>query len=125
MADGFIDLGKTYNPKAEIAVKEQGPKTSYPTLFVSHDIKDDGGLNDLPDGEFEFVGKAKIVSYKENMKDGTCQCEIEVMAIKPSTKKTKKSKTAEDSLDSAFDETIKKKTAKKANVVMADEPSDA
>lgn len=121
MADGFIDLGKTYNPKAEVALKESTPKTSYPTLFVSHDMKDDGGLDQLPDGEFEFVGKGKIVSYKENMKDGTCQCEIEVMAIKPSSKKAKKAATAEDSLDSAFEKTIKAKAAKKTNVVMGDE----
>lgn len=114
MDNGYIDLGKKYNMGGDMPAMDKKPKEtiSYPTLFVSHDMKDGSGLNELPDGEFEFTGKARIVSYKENMKDGTCQCEMEVMAIKPSTKKAKKTKSSEDSLDEALTEVAKKKTSK-------------
>jgi hypothetical protein len=118
MDNGYIDLGKKYNSGAELSVdKKPKESVSYPTLFVSHDMKDGSGLDELPDGEFEFTGKARIVSYKENMKDGTCQCEIEVMGIKPSTKRAKKAKTSEENLDSALDEVVKKKAGKSGKMM--------
>ncbi len=111
MKDGYIDLGKSYDTKAEISVPEKN-RVSYPTMYVSHDMKDDSGLDELPDGEFEFTAKGRVISYKEDMKNKTCSCEIEVIGIKPSTKKAKKAKSSEESLDTALDDVIAKKTKK-------------
>ncbi len=108
----YIDLGKKYSDMQGKVAEEPKDKTSYPTLFVSHDSGDGSGLDELPDGEFEFTGKGRVVSYKEDMKNGTCSCEIEVMGITPSTKKAKKTKTSEDGLSEALDEVVKKKAKK-------------
>lgn len=73
----------------------------YPTLFVS-------GINkegDLPDGEFTFTGKAKLVSKTETKRNGkeTYSFEIEVMELTPTSKGLKsKVKDAGEALDDAF-----------------------
>lgn len=113
MDKDFIDLGRKFNAEAKVPDKPK-ESVSYPTLFISHDTKDGSGLNELPDGEFDFTGRARVISYKEDLKNGTCQCEIEVMGIKPSAKKAKKPKTSEENLDSALDEVVKKKTKKES-----------
>lgn len=75
----------------------------YPTLYVS-------GINkegDLPDGEFTFTGKAKLVSKTETNRNGkeTYSFEIEVMDITPTSKGLKsKGKDSGEALDDAFKE---------------------
>ncbi len=99
----MIDLGKKYPSGSEVAAKYSSEdKMSYPTMHITHDIKKDEGLDELPEGEFEFTAKGRVVKYTEDIKNGTCSCEIEVMGISPSTKKAKKSKSSEESLDEAL-----------------------
>lgn len=121
---GYIDLGQKYDP-SEIKKEETGPKVNYPTMFIRHKMEGkDNPLDSLPDGEFTFQGKGKIVSYKENNKDGTCECEIEVTGIKPDEPKAKAKKDSGDSLDSALDEVAKKKTAKAAPAASEDDDGE-
>lgn len=99
---GWIDLGQKYDPK-EVEAEVAGPKVNFPTMFITHKMDDSGNaLDDLPDGEFEFTAKGNIISYKEDNKARTCQCEIEVTAIKPSTTKAKATKSADQGLDEAL-----------------------
>ncbi len=106
--DGMIDLGnkpdKEMTEKAALAPRE----VYYPSIHLSNV----DGLEDLPDGEFTFTGKGKVVSYTESTRDGkeTCSCEIEIHGIKPSTKKVKKVKDAGERLDDSFDKIAKKKS---------------
>ncbi len=103
-----IDLGQKPVPMAEVGAKS-APKTSYPTVFISHKVG--SGLESLPDGEFEFSGRGQVVSHKENMKDGTSQTEIEIISIKPSSTKAKKAKAPEDGLDEALTKISSDKSA--------------
>jgi hypothetical protein len=107
---GFIDLGKKYGGKNDTMISDS-PKehVDYPTLFIRHDIGDKSGLDEIPDGEFEFTAKGRLVRYTEDLKNGTCSCEIEVLSIKPSSRKVKKAKSSEDSLDEALTEVARKK----------------
>lgn len=102
--DGMIDLGRKPEKlgKPEVA---KDPKVYYPTLHLNN-IE---GLDDLPEGEFTFTGKGKLVSYSENLETGTCSCELEIRSISPSSKKVKKSKDAGERLDDSFDEIAKNK----------------
>ncbi len=107
---GYIDLGSKPSMGLVSAKEDSAPKIHYPTVFISHKMDDGNALDSLPDGEFEFTAKGEIVSYKEDKKTGTCQCEIEIKAIKPSTTKAKKAVKAEDGLDEALTKISKKKS---------------
>jgi hypothetical protein len=89
-----MDLGtsleKTSSPMGEESGKS---KKYYPSIHISG-VK---GLEDLPDGEFEFTGKGRVVSMTHNKKAGTCSCEIEVMDLEAGDKA--ESADLEDSLD--------------------------
>lgn len=96
---GTIDLGKEPQ-KLDKVVTESESKTYYPTLRIN----DVPGLDDLPEGEFTFTAKGKLASYSENLKDGTCSCEIEIHSITPVAQKSaKKSKPADERLDESLD----------------------
>lgn len=121
---GYIDLGQKYDPKAA-TVEAAGPHVNYPTMFITHKMDKNGNaLDSLPDGEFEFTGKGKIVSYKEDKKAGTCSCEIEVTAIKPSTTKEKKAPSSEDGLNSALDKVAAKKMGKAGPEEAGEDPKE-
>ncbi len=103
--DGMIDLGsKPSEMKTEMPSKDS---TYYPSLRIDN-VE---GLDDLPEGEFTFTGKGKLVSYTESMRNGksTCSCEIEVHSIKPSTKKAKPVKDGGERLDESLDKIAKHK----------------
>lgn len=108
MPNNGIDLGS--KPAKEMAEVKMAPdkKVYYPSIRVN----DAEGLDELPEGEFTFTGTGKVVSYTESVRDGkeTCSCEIEIHNIKPSTKKTKKSKDAGERLDESLDKIAKKKS---------------
>lgn len=105
--DGMIDLGKKpgkeMTEKAALAPRE----VYYPSINV-HDVE---GLDDLPEGEFTFTGKGKVVSYTESTRDGkeSCSCELEIHSIKPSNNKEKKVKEADERLEDSFKKIAKKK----------------
>ncbi len=101
--DGMIDLGsKPSEMKSEMPAKDS---TYYPTLRINNAE----GLDNLPDGEFTFTAKGKLVSYSEDIKNGTCSCEIEIHSISPSTKKAKKVKDGGERLDESLDKIAKHK----------------
>ncbi len=106
----YIDLGKTYDPMAiEAKAGKPEKRTEYPTLYLRHDMEgDESKLDSMPD-EGEAVIRYQIKSYKEDLKNDTCECEIEIMSIKPLSAKVKKSKTSEDSLDEALTNISKNK----------------
>lgn len=89
-------------PEAPVSDSKKS-EVYYPTLYVS-------GINkegDLPDGEFTFTGKAKLVSKTETNRNGkeTYSFEIEVMELTPTSKGLKsKGKDAGEALDDAFKE---------------------
>lgn len=98
---GYIDLGKSYDTSAKIA-EDPKNKVSYPSVYITHDMEGEGaGMDEVPD-EGEATIKYRIVSYKEDLKNGTCSCEIEIMGFKPSATKAKKQKSSDDSLDEAL-----------------------
>lgn len=107
MPNEGIDLGnkpgKEMSKEAAMAPRE----VYYPTLHLSNV----DGLDELPEGEFTFTAKGKVTSYTERVTDGkkSCSCELEVHNIKPSTKKMKKEKDADERLDDSFDKIAKKK----------------
>jgi hypothetical protein len=92
-----MDLGtsieKTESPMGEANGKG---KKYYPSIHISN-VK---GLEDLPDGEFEFTGKGRVVSMTHNKKAGTCSCEIEVMDLEAG--EVTEEADLEDSLDKAL-----------------------
>jgi hypothetical protein len=96
---GMIDLGKKPEPCCDSPKTDsKAPKVYYPSLYVSGIDALDG----LPDGEFTFTGKGKVVSKTESTRDGkkTCSCDIEIHAIKPDGKA--KEPTAAEGLDAAL-----------------------
>lgn len=103
----MIDLSskpaKEMTEKAAMAPRE----VFYPTLHLSN-VE---GLEDLPEGEFTFTGKGKVVSYTERVTDGkkSCSCQLEVHGISPSVKKAKKVKEADERLEDSFNKIAKKK----------------
>lgn len=104
----MIDLSR--KPAKEMTEKAaMAPREVYYPSINLHDVE---GLEELPEGEFTFTGKGKVVSYTESMRDGkeSCSCEIEIHSIKPSTKKVKKEKDAGERLDASFDKIAKKKS---------------
>jgi hypothetical protein len=109
---GMIDLGKTFSKEDCMAMDPCKDKSvHYPTLYVSG--IDDVEIDALPEGEFTFTAKAKLLSSTESFRDGkrTYSCEIEIQSIKPEGgSRKKKSKSTEESLDEAFSETEKKKS---------------
>lgn len=104
---GMIDLGKSMKETSE-AKPMPSKDVHYPSLF----IRDVEGLYDLPDGEFTFTGIAKKISSEERTVNGktTHSCELEIHAIKPTVKKAKKTKDADERLDESFDKIAKKKS---------------
>src|SRR6478736_3373472 len=98
-----IDLGKTIDMPSPIAEKKDSKsKVHYPSVFITHDMSGDGSeLDGMPD-EGDAMIHYKISSYKEDKKNNTCQCEIEIMSIKPMGSKSKPKKSSEDSLDEAL-----------------------
>lgn len=112
MANDTIDLGKTYDPAAmDVAAKDsKKPKVSYPSVFITHDMGKDGSkLDGMPD-EGDAIIHYKISSYKEDKKNNTCSCELDIMSIKPTGPKAKPKKdTAEDGLGAALDNIAKSK----------------
>ena len=107
MPNDGIDLGR--KPAKEMSDAKPMParEVYYPSITV-HDAE---GLGELPEGEFTFTGKGKVISYTESTRDGkdTCSCEIEIQSIKPSTKKVKKEKDADDRLNDSLNKIAKKK----------------
>ncbi len=103
-----IDLGRTYDIGKPIEAKSK-PQVDYPTLFIRHKSSGkESKMDDMAD-EGEAVIKYKIRSYKEDLKNDTCECEIDVISIKPMAKKAKKNKSSEESLDEALTNISKKK----------------
>lgn len=97
--DGFMDLGTAYSgtccPGPENKIEE---RVDYPTIYIR-------GKNapKLPEGEFTFVCKGKVVGYRDPIdRPDDKSCEIAVMSIKVK---------GEDSGDikDAFDKVAKKK----------------
>lgn len=107
MPNDGIDLGSKPGKEMSAAKPSPAKEVYYPSIHV----RDAEGLEDLPDGEFTFTGKGKVVSYTETERDGkeTCSCEIEIHSIKPSTKKLRKAKEADERLDDSFNKIAKKK----------------
>ncbi len=106
MPNDGIDLGSKPGKEmseAKVAQKE----VYYPTLHLSNV----DGLDELPEGEFTFTGKGKVISYTESTRDGkdTCSCELEIHSIKPTNKKVKKEKDADDRLNDSLNKIAKKK----------------
>lgn len=91
-----MDLGKSLDNKfaPPAAVNEVKGKKYYPSVHIS-DIK---GLDKLPDGEFEFTGKGRVVSMTHNKKAGICSCELEILELEAG----EESDTAEDGLEKAL-----------------------
>ena len=88
---GMIDLGHdisaTNDPMGGVPSSKTKPvsEKSYPSLSIQ-DIPE---LDNLPDGEFYFVGKGQVTRHTEDtpvdsapQEDG-CSCEITVMSMKP------------------------------------------
>ncbi len=107
MPNDGIDLGS--KPAKEMSEAKISPAKE--VYYPSINVRDAEGLDDLPEGEFTFTGKGKVVSYTESMRDGkeSCSCEIEIHSIKPSTKKTKKTKDGGERLDESLDKIAKHK----------------
>lgn len=111
-----LDLGK----KQDLTVKPANPskkekaKVYYPTIHLS-DVE---GLEDLPEGEFEFEGKGRVVSKTVSERDGKryCSCEIEVQSIE-----CEDCADEEPTIEDAFDKVAAKKTSK---TVTQDEETD-
>lgn len=107
-----MNLGVKHTPTKVLMAKEDTSKKSYPTLYVSG-IEE----NELPEGEFSFTGKGKVVSSTESTRNGkkVCSFELEVMEIEPDQKAKKKAKAEKkdgsDGLAGALDEIEKKKSA--------------
>ena len=105
-----MDLGVKHEPVKAMIAKEDTKKKSYPTLYVNG-IEE----NELPEGEFSFTGKGKVVSSTESTRNGkkVCSFELEVMEIEPDQKAKKKAKSEKkdgaDGLDGALGEIEKKK----------------
>ncbi len=97
---GTIDLGS--KPSEDKMAMPSKDSAYYPSLHINNV----DGLDNLPDGEFTFTGKGKLISYTESMRNGknTCSCEIEVHSIKPLDEGSKKSKDGGDRLDESLDE---------------------
>ena len=105
-----IDLGKKMDTGLESAkVKDSAPKVYYPTVHITHDMSGDGSEMDSMPDEGDAMIHYKIVSYKEDKKDKTCSCELEITSITPSGSKSKPKKSSEDSLDAALNEIVSKK----------------
>lgn len=104
-----MDLGKTLDSTAIKPMEETKGKKYYPSIHIS-DVK---GMDDLPDGEFEFTGKGRVLSMTHNKKNGTCSCEIEIMDLEPGD---------ESEPGESLDKTLKKIESKKA---MADDSEEA
>lgn len=111
MDNEFINLGRSYGDEMKIETSPSPAKRiDYPTLYIRHK-SGESDLDELPDGEFEFVARGRIKRYTEDYEQDSCSCEIEVIAIKPMTKKAKKSRNVEKDLDSAFEEIASKKNS--------------
>lgn len=102
--NGMIDLGSKPQEIGKASTPSED-KTYYPTLRISN-VE---GLDDLPDGEFTFTAKGEVVSHSEDLKNGTCSCEIEIHSISPNAKKVKKVKDAGERLDDSLDKIAKHK----------------
>jgi len=106
--NGYIDLGRKYDSSAVMPEKPK-ERVDYPTLFISHKSGGEGAkMDDMPDSG-EAVIKYKVRSYKEDLENGTCSCELDVISIKPMGAKEKKKSSSEDSLDEAFNKIASKK----------------
>lgn len=105
---GFIDLGRKYDMSAKV---DEAPKerVDYPTVFITHKSDGQGSkMDDMPD-EGEAVIRYKVRTYKEDLENGTCSCELDIMSIKPLGVKETKRKSSEESLDEALTNISKKK----------------
>jgi len=108
----MIDLGKEYGKTEMMAKTKAEPKVDYPTLYVS-------GVDklELPDGEFDFSGRGKVVSKTESTRDGktTCSYEIQVMGIEPegAAEGKDKNETSEVEGDERLDKELTKLSQQK------------
>jgi len=100
-----IDLGRK-SPSGPVAVNEEKNKVYYPNVYISN-VK---GLK-LPEGDFEFTGRARVTSKTENMKDETCSYDLELMSITPNG----------ESEDNDLEETMNRKAKKKMDEEESDE----
>lgn len=105
-----IDLGKTFESLPDLEAAD--PKeASYPTFFVGGV----DGIENLPDGDFDFSGKGRVSSCKE-VTDRTGKkvysCEIEVYEITPEDggKSPTPKKDSGDMLSAKMDEIAQKKS---------------
>lgn len=89
-----MNLGSKISSKEAPAESAKSDKEFYPSLYINN-VK---GMDKLPDGEFSFTGKGRVVSMTNNKKAGTCSCEIEIMDLTPEGK-SKSTKGLEDSLN--------------------------
>lgn len=96
----YIDLGKSLET-GPVAPTKTKNKKSYPTLYING-VK---GL-DFPDGEFELMAKARLISKTKNMKTGEYSCDIEILGINPECCSEDED---EQGLDSALSKIEKKK----------------
>ena len=89
-----MNLGSKISTKEVVSENKTSDREFYPSFYINN-VK---GMERLPDGEFSFTGKGRVVSMTHNKKAGTCSCEIEVMDLTPEGK-SKSTKSLEDSLD--------------------------
>jgi hypothetical protein len=98
-----INLGKKSGSDCcEPMPEKKSSKVHYPTLYVSG-VE---GADELPEGEFTFTGKARVVSKTETTRDGkeNCSCEIEIMEMGGFAASGKKTKSLEEDLDEMEEE---------------------
>lgn len=83
-----IDLGSKVEPMGPMAFEKsvagkETPKVSYPSMYV-HKTGDEG-FDSVPDGDFHFHGKGKVVSRGVEERDGKKHhnMEMEVHHIEP------------------------------------------
>lgn len=100
-----IDLGRK-STSGPMEAKVEKNRVYYPNVYISN-VK---GLK-LPEGDFEFTGKARVTSKTENMKDETCSYDLELMSITPSG----------ESEDNDLEETMNRKAKKKMEEKEMDE----
>lgn len=101
MADKVIDLGRKPTPMDEpkVAAESSEQKVYYPSFYLS-----DRSDIELPEGEFTFTGKAKVVSKTETTRGGKKKCsyDIELHSIQPQA--SKKAKSSAEGLEESLSE---------------------
>lgn len=92
-----INLGRKPSEPSALSAKEPESKEYFPSIYLSESSKE---VNGLPEGEFSFSGKGKVVSRTESTTNGKTRysCEIEIHEITPEGKAKDSDKSLDDSL---------------------------